>query len=334
MRWALIAAVLLAASGCISNGDSPAAPSTHSPAAATSSLTPPTSWSDTPNPPGPSTFPPSCGGDPAFQLEPGEPVLRPGEELTLQVRFNNTSCNAFERTRICWNHPVDPIRIGVPPLHVVTSHPPRFPDHEDCATMIRELRIEPGESYEDTLTWNGSFRLVDHRGVGGAPSQERLFWAAAGEWPLAYGWAEYEEQATLRVQDTGKSQTLPVDGCRLLEGTDVTMGLVEMAIEPEAAANKTVRTVSVSYTLNGTGCWITPSAPSLVVLGEPFHGPCMADAPTLLDFDQPTTFTWSVPWDGGSCMGGERGLLAPGTYEMHFAWHAFGSQSQPFTVTE
>lgn len=213
-------------------------------------------------------------GNSSFEIAPEDPVLTPGENLTLWANFTNQDNRTFSYRAGGCSPTV--IRVGRLPLRITTlSSHPFFPDTglRACPDVLSKRSVAPGETVSANLTWDGSFRFWNHSALEEGKGWElTTAWASPGPWNLSYGWntqSSYEvvEETTLTVEEGSGGPTVAPEDCdRVIPGA---------AGQPIAEANLTVSdttravgenvTISMRYDLNvtGRGCAVLVNTPHL-----------------------------------------------------------------------
>jgi len=223
---------------------------------------------------------PSFNGTGTFQLRPSPPVLTPGVEQAFNASFYNPDCHNFIYTSPMDDCGNSVIRIGARPL-LLYGHEPNaslalLAVHSCGATVTaKAFAIGQGETYSLETHWNGSFRFWDHSFIErGEPWGQRTYWAAAGAWPVSYGFDEVASypvarDATLTVQenDLNRQGGLHPDGCRMLDRAQASLTNVELSASPVRAPLGTNITFYANYTIQlpSPGCYLFFGGPVLHV---------------------------------------------------------------------
>lgn len=268
-------------------------------------------------------------GTSSFRLAPEVPILTPGQPLALSAAFANQDTQAF-----CGIISMNPcgsevVRLGTPPLRLTerTLDPPTPTWYETCTAEVVALQISPGETYSREFHWNGALVFWDHSAVErGGGWNEKTFWAAAGAWPLSYGFtlaASYptERNTTLTVAPNDRNAGSGLHPSRCKGGDHQTdpysVSNVTLQVAPGEAARDTPVDVYVNYTLNfsSTGCHLLGGLPRLSVrdaAGQPFEAgrrcPVHAQFVYVEAAESHVDGRWVTRWDGTDrdCSGGTR----------------------------
>jgi hypothetical protein len=283
-------------------------------------------------------------GTGAFVLEPPAPILEPGHVLTLRAWMENPDCQTFTYVDPAYPCHSDLLAVGEGALDFrapsVNASRPRF--LPACTGWWRPFELAPGERLEGEFRWDGSIRLWDHSAVErGEPWAERLFYAAAGAWPVRYGWsgpASYETQrwTVLNVveNDLNVGSGLHPDRCRDATGAAL-VTQASVTVSPAEAPLGEPVSVYVNYTVytEAPGCFLVGGSPYVNagqgpdllvprvghVCGEPW--PDLAYMETRA---ASTSASIRFEWDGSYACGGPRREVAPGLVELQFQTGGFG----------
>jgi hypothetical protein len=311
-----------------------------------------------PGGPGPPPAISTYAGQSAFELEPADPVLVPGEALTLQATFHNIDARPFEYRVGAYPCGDEALVIGAPPLEILDRlHDPTRPSigGYTCTGWDRRMTVAPDEAVSRVIRWNGTFRLIDHAAIerGEAPYVGYLY-AAPGAWPVRLGWggaASYptrqSRNLTIEENDLNRGSGLHADRCR--EGRGETASMREATVEPRpvrAPLGTPVR-IYVNYTVefDRPGCFLVRVGPSLkaeqggTVLDFEASDDCNVVSNPLYVEARNTTVRGRLvfTWDGYAECGGGARPPEPGpvalTLNAGGFGHGFARDGRPFWVT-
>lgn len=231
-------------------------------------------------------------GSGRFELEPDPPTLEPGKLLTLRTSFTNPDCHTFTYTTLLGDCGNTVLAWGRRPLlfygnHENVSLAPLFVHSCGVSVTAKLHGIRRGETYSHEVSWNGSVRLWDHSSVESGQSwTERTYWAAAGQWPLAFGFSQdtrypvqQQTNFTVLANSLNRDSPLHPSSCRGL-GTAADGFLLNATLEASTLTprigDRTIVWANYTLTLPSPGCYLFSGAP--IVWGKStdgswWHGP-------------------------------------------------------------